>query len=87
MYPVPECLWQPNLADDDLPYGLLPIKSHDPLITCPCEIGCSLKSGGSARKRLGRHRRLVFQYLHKQQHRILLGKSFQSSLQRLPRLK
>ena len=36
--------------------GLLPIMSHDPLIKWPCEIQVSLTGGGSARKRLGRHR-------------------------------
>ena len=40
--------------------GLLPIMSHDPLITWPCEIGGSLTGGGSVRKRLSRNRLLVF---------------------------
>ena len=35
--------------------GLLPVVSHDPLITWPCEIRGSLTGGGSARKRLSRH--------------------------------
>ena len=39
--------------------GLLPIMSHDPLITWPCEIRGSLIEEGSARKRLSRHRLLV----------------------------
>ena len=39
--------------------GFLPIMSHDPLITWPCEIRGSLTGGGSARKRLNRHRLLV----------------------------
>ena len=39
--------------------GLLPIMSHDPLITWPCEIGGSLTGGGSAPKCLSRHRLLV----------------------------
>ena len=39
--------------------GLLPIMSHDLLITWPCEIRGSLTGGGSARKCLGRHRLLV----------------------------
>ena len=39
--------------------GLLPIMSHDPLITWPCEIRGSLTGGGSARKRLSRQRLLV----------------------------
>ena len=38
--------------------GLLPIMSCDPLITCPCEIGGSLRGGGSARKHLSRYRLL-----------------------------
>ena len=37
--------------------GLLPIMLHDPLITWPCEIrGSFTTGGGSARKRLSRHR-------------------------------
>ena len=40
--------------------GILPIMSHDPLITWPCEIRGSLTGAGSARKRLCRHRFLVF---------------------------
>ena len=32
--------------------GLLPIMSHDPLVTRPCEIRGSLTGGGLARKRL-----------------------------------
>ena len=32
--------------------GLLPIMSHDPLITWPCEMRGSLTGAGSARKRL-----------------------------------
>ena len=49
--------------------GLLPIMSHDPLITWPCEIRGSLTGGGSARKRLSCHRLLVsvlfyFCFLH-----------------------
>ena len=39
--------------------GLLPIMSHEPLITWPCEIRGSLTGGGSARKRLSRHRLLI----------------------------
>ena len=39
---------------------LLPIKSHDPLITWPCEIGDSVARGGSARKLLSCQRLLVF---------------------------
>ena len=39
--------------------GLLPIMSHDPLITWPCEIRGSQTGGGSARKRLSRHGLLV----------------------------
>ena len=39
--------------------GLLPIMSHDPLITWPCEIRGLPTGGGSARKRLSRHRLLV----------------------------
>ena len=39
--------------------GLLPIMSHDPLITWPCEIRGLLTGGGSARKRLSCHRFLV----------------------------
>ena len=39
--------------------GLLPIMSHGPLITWPCEIRGSLTGRGSARKRLSRHRLLV----------------------------
>ena len=39
--------------------GLLPIMSHDSLITWPCEIRGSLTGGGAARKRLSRHRLLV----------------------------
>ena len=38
--------------------GLLPIMSDDALITWPCEIRGSLTGGGSARKRLSRHRLL-----------------------------
>ena len=32
--------------------GLVPIMSHDPLITWPCEMRGSLTGAGSARKRL-----------------------------------
>ena len=39
--------------------GFLPIMSHDPLITWPCEIRGSLTGGNSAHKRLSRHRLLV----------------------------
>ena len=39
--------------------GLLPIMSHEPLITWPCEILGSLTGGGTARKRSSRHRLLV----------------------------
>ena len=39
--------------------GLLPIVSHDPLITWPCEIRGSIVGGGSACKRSRRHRLLV----------------------------
>ena len=39
--------------------GLLPIVSHDPLITWPCEIRGSLTGGGSACKRLSHHRLLL----------------------------
>ena len=43
--------------------GLLPIMSHEPLITWPCEIRGSPTGGGSARKRLSPHRLLVcFQF-------------------------
>ena len=40
--------------------GLLPIITHDLLIMRPCEIRGSLTWGGSARKRLSRHRLLVY---------------------------
>ena len=36
--------------------GPVPIMSHDPLITWPCEIRSSLTGRGSARKHLSRHR-------------------------------
>ena len=39
--------------------GLLPIMSHDPLITWSCELRGSLTGGGSPCKRLSRHRLLV----------------------------
>ena len=53
--------------------GLLPIMSHDPLITWPCEIQGSLTGGGSARKRLIRHRLLVtFDFLEHSYLLILL---------------
>ena len=39
---------------------LLPIMSHDPLITWDCEIRGPLTGGGSAGKRLSRHRLLVY---------------------------
>ena len=39
--------------------GLLPMMSHDPLITWPCEIWGSLTGGGSACKRLSHHWLLV----------------------------
>ena len=39
--------------------GLLPIMSHDSLVTWPCEIRVHFTGGGSARKRLSRHRLLV----------------------------
>ena len=52
--------------------GLLPIMSHDSLITWPCEIRGSLKGGASTHKRLSRHRihwknstRLGFRWLAK----------------------
>ena len=40
--------------------GLLPIMSHDPLITWSCEIRGSLTEGGSACKNLSHHKPLVF---------------------------
>ena len=40
--------------------GLQLIKPYDPLITCRCEIKSSLTRGGSARRRLSRHRLHVF---------------------------
>ena len=40
--------------------GLLIAISHDPMITWPCEIRGSLTGGASTRKRLSRHRLLVF---------------------------
>ena len=43
--------------------GLLPIMSHDPFTTWPCEIRGSLTGGGSAQKRLSRHRLLVILYI------------------------
>ena len=39
--------------------GLLPIKSHDPLIMWPCEMGGSLVRGGSAHKLLSCRRLFV----------------------------
>ena len=39
--------------------GLLPIMSHDSLITWPFEIRGSLTGGSSARKRLSLHRLVV----------------------------
>ena len=39
--------------------GLLPIMSHDPLMTWSFEIRGSLTGGGSARKRLSCHQLLV----------------------------
>ena len=39
--------------------GLLPIMSFDPFITWPCEIRGSRIGGGSAHKRLSRHRLIV----------------------------
>ena len=39
--------------------GILPIMSHDPLITWPCDIQGSLTGEGSARKCLSRHQLLV----------------------------
>ena len=39
--------------------GFLPIMSHDPLITWPCEIQGSPKGAGSARKHSSRHQLLV----------------------------
>ena len=39
--------------------GLLPIMSHDSLITSPCEIQGLPTGGGSTRKRLSHHRLLV----------------------------
>ena len=39
---------------------LLPIMSHDFLITWPCEIRRSFTGGGSVRKRLSYHRLLVY---------------------------
>ena len=48
--------------------GLLPIMSHDPLITWPCEMRRSLTGGGSARKRLSHHRLLVNNLLHVNSH-------------------
>ena len=39
--------------------GILPIVSHDHLITKSCEKRSSLRGGGSASKRLSRHRLLV----------------------------
>ena len=51
--------------------GLLPLMLHDPLITWPCEIRGVLTGeggGGSARKRLSRHRLLVILNLKSSQH-------------------
>ena len=42
--------------------GILPIMSHDPLISWPCEIRGSLTGWGSACKRLYRHQFLVTSY-------------------------
>ena len=44
--------------------GLLPIMSHDPLITWPCEIRGSLAGGDSVCKRLNRHRLFVNLTVH-----------------------
>ena len=53
--------------------GLLPIMSHYPLITWSCDIRGSLTGGGSARKRLNRHRLLVnFKIILKRKHFCLL---------------
>ena len=41
---------------------LLPINSNDRLFTWPCKIRGSLTEGGSARKRLSRHRFLVYPF-------------------------
>ena len=41
---------------------LLPINSNDRLFTWPCKIRGSLTGGGSARKRLSRHRFLVYPF-------------------------
>ena len=59
-----ECPWQPNIAEWWLSLMLLPVMSHDTLITWPCETRGSLTAGGSTRKRLSRHRLLVFHYLN-----------------------
>ena len=44
--------------------GLLPIMSHDPLITWSCETRDSLTGGGSACKCSSRHRLLVLTAVH-----------------------
>ena len=40
--------------------GFLPIMSYEPLIKWPGEMRGSLTEGGSARKRLSRHRLIVY---------------------------
>ena len=56
--------------------GLLPIMSHDPLVTWLCEIRSSPAGGGSAHKRLIHHQLLVlvfFLFLFLLLGRILSG--------------
>ena len=50
--------------------GLLPIMSHDTLITWPCEIRGSFTGGGSVCKCLSRHRLLVY-YLESENYKVL----------------
>ena len=56
--------------------GLLPIMSHDPLITWHWEIQGSLTGGGSACKRLSRHQQVLLTILQNLQENTCVGVSF-----------
>ena len=44
IYPLPQCLWSPNVEGGDLLWERPPIKSDDPLSTWSCEITWQFKT-------------------------------------------
>ena len=53
--------------------GLLPTMSHYFLITWPCDIQGSFTGGGSASKRVSRHRLLVYSLLERLKYSVYLS--------------